>query len=364
MFNAELASSYARHPELYFADGSVVLVCIPRPRPDLPTPQPTAFKVFRSLLAANSEVFSDVLSLDQPPCEEKYDGCPVIRLPDDAEDMECLLKATFFSKSVHCWLDKPFLTNCCSINSFISMQGPPPPWAVFFSILRLSVKYNFYGLHRGMLHHLEIAYPSSYEDYLARREPNRLGLHYWGIEPSPTILFQLINFIRGCHAVHCLPYAFYEACQLFVGDTITCQLEGNTPLSPPDFKAVVLGATALQQDEINLMRLIFTQSAQTCTCQLMVGNVHVRTPLNAVCHTMACALPSITKTRTSPLSDQSLSGYVASATGAFCAQCLEMWDQTWKEGKRQMWGNLPEYFDLPAWDVLLKEGRTVDVRSN
>lgn len=243
------------------------------------------------------------------------------------------------------------------------MNGPPPPWTVFFSVLRLSAKYNFYGLQRGMLHHLETAYPSTYEHYLARRDPNRLGLRYWGIEPSPAILFQLINFIRGCHAVHCLPFAFYEACQLFVGDSITYQLEGACPLSSTDFKAVILGATALQNDEIDLMRTIFTNKQANCECALTCSEEKSRLAVAGVCFAMWCGMPSTVKTSTSPLLDTPLSSFTPQADAAFCPPCWAAWDGTWKRGKRAMWDRLPEYFGLPPWDMLLREGKGEDADS-
>lgn len=82
-------STWTRHSELYFSDGNVILLC-----------ESTVFKVWRGILAVNSEVFQDLFSLEphQPDTSEKYDGVPVVRLHDSAKDMEILLKTLCIAK--------------------------------------------------------------------------------------------------------------------------------------------------------------------------------------------------------------------------------------------------------------------------
>ncbi|PIL26475.1 hypothetical protein GSI_12233 [Ganoderma sinense ZZ0214-1] len=69
-----------RHEEFWFADGSVVLVA-----------RNTGFRVFRSLLAAQSTVFSDMLSSSSPNAEEMFEGCPVVHLSDSPQDVAYFL---------------------------------------------------------------------------------------------------------------------------------------------------------------------------------------------------------------------------------------------------------------------------------
>ncbi|TFK45917.1 hypothetical protein OE88DRAFT_1605810, partial [Heliocybe sulcata] len=69
-----------RHPELWYPDGNVVIVS-----------KDMSFRVYGGLLAQNSPIFADMLSLDQPGSAEKIDGCPVVRLADQPEDLEVLL---------------------------------------------------------------------------------------------------------------------------------------------------------------------------------------------------------------------------------------------------------------------------------
>lgn len=82
---------WTRHPELYFSDGNIVLIC-----------DNTVFKVWQGILAVNSEVFQDLFSLaiHQPESIEKYEDQPLIRLHDSAEDMQALLQTLCVAKYV------------------------------------------------------------------------------------------------------------------------------------------------------------------------------------------------------------------------------------------------------------------------
>jgi hypothetical protein len=75
---------WTRHPDLYMDDGSVVLLA-----------ENTVFRVYLKWLGQKSEVFSNLASFDkvQPAHSEMYDGCPLIRVSDTAEDLACLLVA-------------------------------------------------------------------------------------------------------------------------------------------------------------------------------------------------------------------------------------------------------------------------------
>lgn len=70
-----------RHEEFWFDDGSVVLVA-----------RNTGFRVFRSLLAAQSTVFGGMLACSSVSAEEMLEGCPVVRLSDSPEDVAHLLR--------------------------------------------------------------------------------------------------------------------------------------------------------------------------------------------------------------------------------------------------------------------------------
>lgn len=81
-----------RQPDLWFSDGSIVLRA-----------QNRMFRVHISQLSRHSGVFSDMLSMPQPTSTgddgpgqvNRIEGCPVLLLHDDAEDVMHLLRALY-----------------------------------------------------------------------------------------------------------------------------------------------------------------------------------------------------------------------------------------------------------------------------
>ena len=67
---------------LWYEDGTIVLQA-----------DSTLFKVFRGILAAESSVFQDMLSVGKSDTGETYEGCPLVRLYDSSADLEFFLKA-------------------------------------------------------------------------------------------------------------------------------------------------------------------------------------------------------------------------------------------------------------------------------
>ncbi len=63
----------------WFDDGNVVIVA-----------RGMGYKVYKGLLAAQSPVFHDLFA-SASHAEEVYDGCPVVRLSDSPQDLQCLL---------------------------------------------------------------------------------------------------------------------------------------------------------------------------------------------------------------------------------------------------------------------------------
>jgi hypothetical protein len=60
----------------------------------LQTSDGTQFRVFKGILSDNSEIFKDMFSIGQAIETEEYvEGCPVIHLADDPDDLMYALKA-------------------------------------------------------------------------------------------------------------------------------------------------------------------------------------------------------------------------------------------------------------------------------
>jgi len=79
------SQSTPRHAEFWFTDGSIVLII-----------EGTAFRIHKSILSKQSDVFSDLFTVPQPQDgTETMDGCPVVHLPDALPDFIDVMKALY-----------------------------------------------------------------------------------------------------------------------------------------------------------------------------------------------------------------------------------------------------------------------------
>jgi hypothetical protein len=73
-----------RSAAVWYADGTLVIRA-----------ENTLFRVYRGILASQSDIFNDMLSVPQPLAvadTETFDGCVVVRVHDAAVDMERFLR--------------------------------------------------------------------------------------------------------------------------------------------------------------------------------------------------------------------------------------------------------------------------------
>lgn len=78
-----------KHGLLYFTDGDIVLLSLPKDR------VVTAFRVDKVFLSRHSPVFKDMFSLPSLEEVEKYDGTPLVRLQDMSERLVSFLNALY-----------------------------------------------------------------------------------------------------------------------------------------------------------------------------------------------------------------------------------------------------------------------------
>ncbi|KAJ6592215.1 hypothetical protein DFH09DRAFT_1025124 [Mycena vulgaris] len=118
------------------------------------------FQVPAATSKAQSSVFSDMFLIPQPPSAdtESMDEYPVVKLHDDAYELEVFLKVIFDSRKL-----------CNSLGTVTSL------FADIIGILRLSHKYDVPYLRRCTLQHLSIVYPTSLFDYDARADNDKVG---------------------------------------------------------------------------------------------------------------------------------------------------------------------------------------------
>jgi hypothetical protein len=92
LFSSDLPEPFVKHADLWFCDGSVILQA-----------DSILFRVHKSQLSRRSVIFSDMFTLPQPAvttthatlADESYEGCPIVKLHDSAEDVANLLLALY-----------------------------------------------------------------------------------------------------------------------------------------------------------------------------------------------------------------------------------------------------------------------------
>lgn len=72
---------FERDAEFWLDDGNLVLIA-----------RNTGFRIYRGLLAAQSEVFRDMFASSSPSTGECHNGCPVVYMSDSPEDLRRLLR--------------------------------------------------------------------------------------------------------------------------------------------------------------------------------------------------------------------------------------------------------------------------------
>ncbi|KAJ6519054.1 hypothetical protein C8R45DRAFT_11752 [Mycena sanguinolenta] len=290
--------------DLWFRDGSVVLQA-----------ENTQFRVHFGVLARHSSVFSDMWELPQPSDEPTVDGCPVVKLEDDPTDVQYMLKTLYdstFQKVI--------------------------PLPVLGALIRLGRKYDFKDLLHSAVERVTAEYPETVEKYLA------MPGTFQAIEPYKGIDFDMVTLLSENKIFTALPSAYYHAVKT---TTLSDLLDGipkedgtRASLSEVDRHRCVIGRQTLLFKQFEpgyslgwLRKWDFTDCTSPAAC-------HSSREINLNDLTggyRILAVPLLLR----PLVDW-----------GFCAACTRHADESLSTGRKKMWKELPEIFDLPPWDEL------------
>ncbi|KAJ6500871.1 hypothetical protein C8R45DRAFT_1210566 [Mycena sanguinolenta] len=308
--------------ELWFSDGSLVVQA-----------GKSLFRVSGAVLAARSSVFKDMLGIAQPVETETIDGCPMVRLPDSAEDVTCFFRAIFDS-------------------SFFE----PYPCKVSFesalSIARLSHKYSVDYLLRRALVHLSYEFPTTLSAFDKGSDmcstDFREVKHGLSLRWSPYVA--VIQLARQVNALWILPLAFYK-------------------LASSDGEIIqrVLRCTVFKQHAARLGdddKLVFL------TCSVLLAGLEGKA-VSFLHSSDKCA--SSKKCNTARLSALTqLQNSVEEAVGpdpldvwcnadvwdtlqeGCCVKCYKLLYQACEQARQPIWDKLPEICGLPPWAELEK----------
>ncbi|KAJ7250525.1 hypothetical protein B0H12DRAFT_1324257 [Mycena haematopus] len=293
--------------ELWHRDGSIVLQATN-----------TQFRVHWSVLALHSSIFRDMEGLPQPPDQPTVDGCPILELSDDPEDLEYLLKA-LYDPAFHC--EK-------------KLQVPLP---VVGALIRLGRKYNFQYLFDSAVARLAAEFPSTLKDYDALHSMQTIHS-----ESYHRLLFDVMTLASDNNILSVLPCVYCKVV-LYCGtlDEVFDEFERA------DGTRASLSSLDLRRCAVGRERLLFKQfqpgntlgwarkwefgdcadSAQCRASREAILTFYLNDPVFAL---MALALPNDLK------------------RSKFCAACRQHMTQSMAAGRRRIWAELPGMFNLPV----------------
>ncbi|KAF7289703.1 BTB domain-containing protein [Mycena indigotica] len=297
----------ARADGLWFSDCGLVLRA-----------ENTVFRVSRDFMATHSRIFRDMLALGPAPTDaETFDGCPLVGLPDSAEDTTKVLKGLLY-------------------HDFLSFNATDNTIAVLLSILRMAHKYEVSSLLKRSLHHVSLLFPTTLAalDTSGQRHQKAAG-------PGPGVDWPtVILTARRVSMEWMLPVAFYWMCSPTYEGAIL-----RSPLSVEDKQRWVVGLRQLDTQE-RWEVLAFLSAAPNPGCpskeQCAQSRASVRLAVDQFMRSRPAEPLGLPLHLWGPVSWNSLEAQV-------CPLCVADMRAAHRAARESLWARLPQIFDLPSW---------------
>ncbi|KAJ6456125.1 hypothetical protein C8R45DRAFT_1034982 [Mycena sanguinolenta] len=278
------------------------------------------FRVHWSVLALNSTVFRDIEGLPQPVGEPTVEGCPVVKLEDDLEDVEYLLKALY-------------------IPTFHSQKVLP--LAVIGAFIRVGRKYKFKDLFESAVARLTFEFPTTLAEYDA------LPVGLTTIQSYSGVTFDIIAFASRNHISSVLPYAYCYVTEdstpgeLFDG---TEREDGTRASLPPvDLRRCLVGRERLLVKQFEpgytfgwARKWLFYDCVRVAQWHALREDI-VKTYLYDVAGGTGSTMAALA-------GDED--------ERDFCDSCTPHIHDCMAAGRKKIWEELPGIFDLPPWSEL------------
>ncbi|KAJ7061804.1 hypothetical protein C8F01DRAFT_1138400 [Mycena amicta] len=200
----------------------------------------TVFRVSRAFMAVHSPIFQDMLALPTPQDAETFEDCPLVRLPDSADDVTHFLKALIY----HDFLSPDFRVND---NGLYVVAG----------ILRLSHKYEVASLRKRVLaHSISALFPTTLvglDDALKKYDYDSAAYSKL-FGPSDVIILGRLLSLDWL-----LPVAFYEVCRAVTEAGVL-----NSDLSAQDKVRYIVGGRTLGDEEAGKILDFLWEPTESC----------------------------------------------------------------------------------------------------
>jgi len=263
-------------------------------------------------------VFSSV------PQPADLEGCPIIHLPDSAEDVSHLLSALY--------------------NHQLYVRRQPLSFSVLAAMLRLGSKYDFEHLRGEALFRLRAEFPTTLKEW------DNLPRGYTYITERPCLLVDVVNLALEQGLFSILPSAYY-VCIEEEQHKVENILKG---WARDDGSRAVLFPEARQACIIGRQRILEQLEDTTLSWLDHDGPLDCRDQRKC-----AKARQSLALSTFKPLLDPylCLQSWGEVETGALCKACCDYARVKHAQGRSRMWKMMPEIFGFPPWDELKKLDR-------
>ncbi|KAK7008227.1 BTB domain-containing protein [Favolaschia claudopus] len=285
--------------DTWFSDGSVVLQA-----------NNTQFRVHWGVLALHSSVFSDMQGLPQPPDQPSVQGCPVVELQDDEEDVKFLLQALYTP-------------------TFLGQQKMSFPAVA--ALVRLGRKYEFKDLYDAAVGRLTARFPMTLDEYDALKLSGAERREWPTLEAYRGIHLDVIALASENNLPATLPCAYTEIAKLYKTVIFFDEVERR---NGSDSQQRPLAAIYLSYSLGWLRKWDFLGD---CARPGACGAVRER--LLMVCMDNA-VVAALFKAEDIPM------------LTACCPTCLAHIRDSMNSGRKKTWDELPGLLDLPPWHEL------------
>ncbi|KAJ6535525.1 hypothetical protein B0H19DRAFT_1004121 [Mycena capillaripes] len=303
---AAISAELTRAEGLWFEDCGLIIQA-----------ETTLFRVSRDILAIQSSVFGDMLSLPTPQDAEMMEGCPFVRLPDTAEDVTSFLKAVFY------------------YDYFESFPGPTT-FPVLSSVLRMSHKYEVDALRKRALGHLSSACPTRLDDWDRLDDPDYRPS--WRDDRKDWDL-PIVKLAHQLGAIWLLPTTFYRISHSSHERAIIT----SSHLSDSDKINFLQGLRYLETtgaaEVLDFLWGPYNCSASRCSASRL--HVHRELERRRGYHTTSPATMPLELVR------EVHWGYLG-----VCSTCRSAMKDAHRNARKALWNKLPELFGLPNWTQL------------
>ncbi|KAF8184217.1 hypothetical protein BJ912DRAFT_975411 [Pholiota molesta] len=297
------------HPKLWFDDGSLVIQA-----------SSIRYRIHRTIICQHSAIFRDMMAMPQPndeslDNENTFDGCPVVKLEDNSDELSMLLEALYNLDYV-----QELELAIRSGNEDIALQS-------ISGVLRLSTKYESWTLRKKAVRVLEMLNPTELKEFMARCSTSVARLTEDERAKQMARLFSIVELSKNCGLLQFLPVALYRIGRLLAPDGS----QDNHLL--------------INSSKIDSIYKIWCLSGRTRISQVDIVNM---TPT---------VLPSCVKNHTEDTSFPSpkakngrtlFSRIEWESRQERCYQCILEARQIYFERQLCAWNLLPDYFGFPG----------------